>query len=297
MAFVYQADRLLLKVVSAEDYEPVEVLSTGGPMYGTKLTLRLGPVRHDRHFSASYNSKGGNSLDSYKGRNFTGPLAEYHREAFVNQGILQGSGLLVRGGQWGSTACDTCYDLDTSSILMLRGDVTWYARGWAGTHDVQTGFLALPQNNFDKNIEYLNDGFIFEERRQINPNDASVGTLPFHRQYVIGSLSQHTASGRDRDIGVYAAGHVETNLTHDGDGRTARRFRAPVRRAAGSGPAEQHRDRAPPRVLLSADRGRQERAARQLRPHPSAVDGDTASRGGIRRRRCGRPSRRVRRQW
>jgi len=29
---VYQADRLLLKVVGAEDYEPIEVLSTGGPM-------------------------------------------------------------------------------------------------------------------------------------------------------------------------------------------------------------------------------------------------------------------------
>ena len=28
--------------------------------------------------------------------------------------------------------------------------------------------------------------------------------MPFHRQYVIGSLNQHTASGRDRDIGVYA---------------------------------------------------------------------------------------------
>ena len=38
LSFVYQADRLLLKVVGAEDYEPVEVLSTGGPMYGAKLT-------------------------------------------------------------------------------------------------------------------------------------------------------------------------------------------------------------------------------------------------------------------
>ncbi|MBI4887083.1 MAG: TonB-dependent receptor [Acidobacteria bacterium] len=200
---VYQADRLLLKVVGAEDYEPVEVLSTGGPMYGAKLTS----VWHSTvttTISASYNRKGGNSLDSYKGRSFSGPLAEYHREAFVNQGIAQGSGLLVRGGNWSSTACDTCYDLDTSSILMLRGDLTWYARDFAGTHDVQTGFLALPQNNFDKRIQYLNDGFIFEERRQINPNDPGAGTVPFHRQYVIGSLDQHTASGRDRDIGAYA---------------------------------------------------------------------------------------------
>ena len=199
---IYQADRLLLSVVGAEDYEGVEVLSTGGPMYGGKLTSLWGQSVTSTLY-ASYNSKGGNSLDSYKGRSFTGPLVEYHREAFLNQGILQGSGLLVRGGQWASTACDACYDLDTASILMFRGDMTWYARGLAGTHDVQGGFLALPQNHFDKNVEYLNDGFIFEERRQVNPANPSAGTVPFHRQYVIGSQSQHTASGRDRDIGVY----------------------------------------------------------------------------------------------
>jgi hypothetical protein len=199
---IYQADRLLLKVVGAEDYEPVEVLSTGGPMYGTKLTSVWGQNLTST-FSASYNTKGGNSVDSYQGRNLAGPLTEYHREAFANAGVVQGSGLLVRGGQWASTACDGCYDLDTSSMLMFRGDVTWYARGFGGTHDVQTGFLALPRNHFDKNIQYLNDGFIFEERRQIDPANPAAGTVPFHRQYVVGNVNQHTASGRDRDIGVY----------------------------------------------------------------------------------------------
>ena len=199
---VYQADRLLLKVVGAEDYEPVEVLSTGGPMYGAKLTSVWGQSVTST-FYASYNSKGGNGLDSYEGSNFNGPLAEYHREAFLNQGILQGSGLLVRGGNWSSTACDTCYDLDTSTITMLRGDLTWYKQGWGGSHDFQTGFLAMPRSNYDKNIVHLNDGFIFEERRQVNPADPAAGTVPFHRQYVIGSLEQHTSSGRDRDVGVY----------------------------------------------------------------------------------------------
>ena len=198
---VYQADRLLLKVVGAEDYEPVEVLSTGGPMYGAKLTSVWGQSVTSTLY-ASYNTKGGNDRDSYE-YDMDGPLAEYHREAFLNQGILQGSGLLVRGGQWSSTACDSCYDLDTATITMLRGDVTWYKQGWAGSHDFQTGFLALPRSNYDKNIVYLNDGFIFEERRQISPANPSGGTVPFHRQYVIGSLNQHTASGRDRDIGVY----------------------------------------------------------------------------------------------
>jgi hypothetical protein len=202
LAGVYQADRLLLKVVGAEDYEPIEVLSTGGPMVGAKLTSVWGQSVTTT-FTASYNTKGGNSLDSYAGRAFTGPLVEYHREAFLNAGILQGSGLLSRGGQWSSTACDSCYDLDTSSITMLRGDLTWYRQGWLGSHDFQTGFLALPRNHYDKNIQYLNDGFILEERRQINPANPSAGTAPFHRQFVLGTLTPHTASGRDRDIGLY----------------------------------------------------------------------------------------------
>jgi hypothetical protein len=40
--------------------------------------------------------------------------------------------------------------LDESSVTMLRGDLTWYANGFAGSHEVQTGFLALPANNFDQ---------------------------------------------------------------------------------------------------------------------------------------------------
>ena len=75
---VYQADRLLLKVVGAEDYEPIEVLSTGGPMYGAKLTSVWGQ-NVTSTITTSYNTKGGNSLDSYEGRTLTGPLVEYHR--------------------------------------------------------------------------------------------------------------------------------------------------------------------------------------------------------------------------
>jgi hypothetical protein len=202
LAGIYQADRLLLRVVGAEDYENIEVLSTGGPMYGAKLTS-VWSDRVTTSFAFSYNTKRGNDLDSYKGKTFTGPLVEIHREAFVNQGILQGSGLLTRGGQWSSTACDSCYDLDTSSILMVRGDLTWYRQAAGGSHEVQTGFLALPRLHFDKRIQYLNDGFILEERRQIDPLNPAAGTVPFHRQYVIGNLNPHTASGRDRDIGVY----------------------------------------------------------------------------------------------
>ena len=46
LALIYQADRLLLNVVGAEDYEQVEVLSTGGPMFGGKLTSVWGKQPH-----------------------------------------------------------------------------------------------------------------------------------------------------------------------------------------------------------------------------------------------------------
>ena len=84
---IYQADRLLLNVVGAEDYEPVEVLSTGGPMYGAKLTSVWGQSVTTT-FSGSYNTKGGNASTATRAQ-LTGPLIEYHREAFVNQGIAR----------------------------------------------------------------------------------------------------------------------------------------------------------------------------------------------------------------
>ncbi len=215
LSLVYQADRLLLNVVGAEDYEQVEVLSTGGPMYGGKLTSVWGQ-RVTTSFHVSYNTKGGNNVDSYA-YDKQGPLIDIHREAFLNQGVLQGSGLLLRGGQWSSTACSACFDLDTSSITMLRGDVTYYKEGWGGSHDIQTGFLAMPRSIYDKNVRYLNGGFIVEEQRMANPNNAAAGTVPFHRQYILGDLNLDQSNGRDKDVGFYGqdswkAGRLTTTL-------------------------------------------------------------------------------------
>ena len=148
-------------------------------MYGAKLTSLWGDTVTST-LSASYNKKGGNELDSYYEKD--GPLIELHREAFLNQGVLQGSGAFLRDGSWTSSgSCDACYDLDTSSITMIRGDVTWYKRGWLGTHDFQTGFLAMPRSIYEKNVQYLNDGFILEQRRLVNPNNPAAGTVPFQR--------------------------------------------------------------------------------------------------------------------
>jgi len=215
LSLVYQADRLLLNVVGAEDYEQVEVLSTGGPMFGGRLTSVWG-----QHVTSSvyvsYNTKGGNNVDSYA-YDKQGPLINIHREAFLNQGTLQGSGLLLRGGQWSSTACSACFDLDTSSITMIRGDVTLYKDGLGGSHEFEAGFLAMPRSIYDKNVRYLNSGFILEEQLMVNPANAAAGLRPFHRQYILGDLNLDQANGRDKDIGFYGqdswkAGRLTTTL-------------------------------------------------------------------------------------
>ncbi|MGE0450265.1 MAG: TonB-dependent receptor [Vicinamibacterales bacterium] len=193
---VFQSDRLLQVNVTPISFQD-DVLAVGGQLYGAKLNSAWGSHLTST-LTMSYNNKGGNNLADYDGILGSGPAVVYHQIANANQGILQGSGSLATGGNLQSMA------LDTSSLLMIRGDINAFKDGWIGSHEFGAGFLALPSSKYDTETRYLNDGFILEERRQINPNDPSAGTVPFHRRYVTSALNLPTASGRDHDIGLYA---------------------------------------------------------------------------------------------
>ena len=199
---IYQGDRLHMLNVGQTMTKFDEVLSTGGALYGAKL-MSAWRNTFTTTFTASYNNKGGNGLDSYDGRIRPGPSIDVHPAFTIAQGLATGTGLLVTTGGNRSVGCLGCMLLDESSVTMLRGDLTWFKDGWAGSHEFQTGFLALPANNFDQTTMYLNDGFIYEQQRLRDPNNPSAGTVPFHRQYITGDLSLLTASGRDKDIGFY----------------------------------------------------------------------------------------------
>ena len=196
LAGVYQADRLQQINAGPITYQN-DLLAVGGQLYGAKLTSSWGGHTTST-FTFDYNDKGGNQLGDYEGILGTGPALSFHQSAIPNQGILQGSGALATGGNLGNMA------LDTSSLLMLRGDVNTFKDGMLGSHELAIGFLALPRSNYDTKTIYLNDGFIQEERRQIDPNNPNGGSVPFHRRYVTSTLNLATASGRDHDIGVYA---------------------------------------------------------------------------------------------
>lgn len=199
---VYQGDRLHMLTTEQIAVNPLEVLSTGGSMFGAKLTSIWGDTVTTT-FTASYNNKGGNSRDSYDGRIIPGPSIHIHQDAFEESGRLEGTGLIARAGANRSVGCDGCMQFDTASVRMLRGDLTWFQDDWGGSHEFQTGFLALPSNRFGRVQEYLNDGFILESQQLVDPDNPAAGTVPFHRQFVTSALTQQIASGRDRDIGVY----------------------------------------------------------------------------------------------
>ncbi len=201
LALIYQSDRLSVKPIQGDDVELVQIIASGGPMFGAKLSSLWGDTVTTT-LTASYNEKGGNDLDSYYEKD--GPLIGLHREAFANQGVLQGSGAFLRYGSWTSSgSCDGCYDLDTSSITMIRGDISWYKRGWLGTHEFQGGFLAMPRSIYEKQVQYLNNGFIREQQRLVNTNNPALGFVPFQRTYVIGELNLLQSKGSDEDYGFY----------------------------------------------------------------------------------------------
>jgi hypothetical protein len=202
LAGIYQNDRLHMLTAEQIALKQLEVLSTGGSLYGGKLTSLWGQSVTTT-FTVSYNNKGGNSRDSYDGRIIPGPSIHIHQDAFQNAGIMEGTGLIVRSGANRSVGCDGCMLLDEASVQMYRGDLTWYKDAWGGSHEFGAGFLLMPHNRFKQTTVYLNDGFILESQRFRNPADPSQGTVPFHRQYVTSGLEQITAQGDDRDLGFY----------------------------------------------------------------------------------------------
>ena len=199
---VYQGDRLDLLTTSQIAAEQLEVLSTGGSLYGSRLTSLFGSSV-TTNLAVSYNNKGGNSRSSYDGLLRDGPSIEFHQTAEPDGGILEGSGAVAEGGANQSQGCFACLQFDKASVLMLRGDMTYYVDDWAGSHEFETGFFLLPKNTYSRTEEFLNNGFILESRAFNDPNDPSGGTHPFHRRYITSDLTQITADGQDLDNGFY----------------------------------------------------------------------------------------------
>ncbi len=111
--------------------------------------------------------------------------------------------MVAEGGANQSAGCSACMQFDKASVLMMRGDLTYYKDDFAGSHEFELGFFLL-RNTYNRTQEYLNGGFIVESHAFNDPNDPSAGTSPFHRQYVTSDLTGSViADGEDADSGFY----------------------------------------------------------------------------------------------
>jgi hypothetical protein len=199
-AFVQQ-DRLKATGDREYNFSRTNVYSTGGGLYGGKVTSVWGQ-RLTTTLLASYNNKGGSDASTFDGWNGSGPTITIHREASLTGGRLIGSGRLVAGGNFDDGNGQALYSYQPSTQITLRGDLTYFKDGLAGSHEFQTGFFGAPRSTYDTTTKYLNDGFILEEQRQLDPADPSKGTIPFHRRYA-SPLELTTRLARDRNFAVY----------------------------------------------------------------------------------------------
>ncbi len=114
----------------------------------------------------------------------------------MSGGHLTGSGLVAELDN------ATSWTISPTSKYTIQGDLTWYKAAWAGSHEFQTGFFLQPDNRNQNTTQYPDNGFAYQEDVLVNPNNLSLGYVPFHRR--VYSVSQITTSSvRAKDYAVY----------------------------------------------------------------------------------------------
>src|SRR5262249_15281402 len=146
--------------------------------------------------SVAYNNKAGNDTDTYAGVNIFGPQIQIHQDAFITGGVPTGTGALVQLNTPQSIS------ISPSSMLVMRGDATYFKEAWGGSHELKTGVWAAPRLVRDTTTDYVNGGFVLEERRELVPGNAAGGTTPFHLRYR-DPFNSPSIAEHDRDIAVY----------------------------------------------------------------------------------------------
>jgi hypothetical protein len=191
----FQNDRNRYTSSRERNTDQVNYNSAGGSMYMGKLNSVFGQ-RLTTQVSVSYNNKGGNDEDTYNDATGFGPRVSVHQLTTLTGGRPTGNGELVTMNNVESRS------LAPSSMVILRGDLTYFKDGWGGSHEMKTGIWAAPRLWRDVTSRRVNDGFLLEEVRQIDPNNSSGGTVAFHRRYEQPIEFMETAA-RDRDVGIY----------------------------------------------------------------------------------------------
>ena len=206
----YQNDRLLLAGDREYNYQHIQAQSTGGSLFGGKLTSVFGD-RLTTTVTASYNNKGGNDVSTFEALGLTGPQIIIHEDVNLTAGTLVGTGRILEGGNLQN------YNYQPASQAMVRFDLTYFKDAWAGSHEFQTGLFAAPRSIYDQETEYVNGGFVLEEHRLRDRNNIAGGTVPFRRRH-FSPTTLLTRAAEDRNLGLYVQDtwRPHTRLTING---------------------------------------------------------------------------------
>ena len=191
----YQNDRSKYSSNRELDNIPYQFNSTGGGLIHGRVNS-VWSNSLTTSFAYNYNNKRGNDADTYSGVDLSGPQIQIHQDAFLNAGRQDGTGALVRLNSPDSIS------LSDARMTVIRGDLTYYQTGWGGGHEFRAGIWAAPSMVRETTTEYINDGFVLQEDRFIDPNNPAAGTTPFHLRYrtptVVPTIREY-----DRDIAFY----------------------------------------------------------------------------------------------
>jgi hypothetical protein len=195
---VWQYDRMRQRSVRSNQAERSTRTDVGGGMYGGSLQSTFGQSVTTK-FAFNYNDKSGNDPSSYEQELIDiGVPVNIFQTTSLSQGLPVGEANIFNQGGYGTM------NIEKSSYSMIRGDVTWYKQGMGGSHEFQTGFLAMPRNYY-KGTSIVIDpsGQTGESRRLIDPADLNSGTIAFAQNFRTSALEHVQQEGRDRDVGIY----------------------------------------------------------------------------------------------
>jgi outer membrane receptor protein involved in Fe transport len=191
----WQYDRNKFKSNRERDTHDITPRGAGGSLYSGKLNS-VWTDRLQTQVSVSYNNKGGSTEDTYKDFAGFGPSINVHQTTSISGGVPTGSGILVTMNNRETIT------IEPSWMTIVRGDLTYYHVGAVGQHELKTGFWGAPTLNRDVFSRALNDGFVLERVRQLDPNNAAAGVVPFFRRYTE-PLEVQTTAARDSDYAIY----------------------------------------------------------------------------------------------
>ena len=171
----YQRDVNPESASTPTQIRPYSVTAFGGYAVGGRWSAVWGSSLTTKVLMA-WNTKSVNgSFGVFDGYMYDGPAVNVCNSVFQQQGRWSCSATLARTGGTGTISAQP------AEKLTLQGDLTYYKRGWAGSHEMQVGVLLQPHLQFKNTTRYLNDQFTTENVVLREAGNPASGTIPYHR--------------------------------------------------------------------------------------------------------------------